>query len=335
MRRLQQNKPKYPLSCVLRLSLRTHVDFESPGLTFAHLLGHSGASQPLPFERQFRLRATRRGLPVRDPALGPLSYGSVLDRDWIDMSTIRKCLEACEKHHGKGCGEHGFQDAMRTPELTRVLDVGDLCIKTPADPARCRYVALSYVQGNTKPPKLVNYSSLATPRSLERFMAAMPSTIIHAVEVVNALGERYLWVDALCIPQDDHQAAQEQIANMDRIYGSALLTIVAAEGADSSFGIRGVRRGYLSKYGQGQMRWIHQLSAEMRDGLQIDAPLQTINRSSWALGTPAHGRFKNGSCQGGFSSLVRVRLFGTVVRWLHEKICWSKIQDTVSHFRVG
>ena len=284
VRRFQQHKPKYPLSCVLRLSIRTHVDFESPGLIFVDLFGHSSGSQPQAFERHFRLRAARPELPIRDLSLGPLSYGTLLDRDWIDISRMRNCLNACEKHHGSECSEHGFKDAMRQPDFVRLLDVVDLCIVTPPNPATCRFVALSYVWGKTKPPKLNDYLSLSMPGSLERFMPAMPHTIVDAFEVIRGLGERYLWVDALCIPQDNPKEAQEQIENMDRIYGSALLTVVAAEGADSSTGLVGVKRHDLSKFGAGKMRWIQQPLAEMQDGVHIIAPFandQQVESSAW------------------------------------------------------
>ncbi|EFQ92813.1 hypothetical protein PTT_10024 [Pyrenophora teres f. teres 0-1] len=46
--------------------------------------------------------------------------------------------------------------------------------------------------------------------------------------LVESLGERYLWVDALCIISDDAKTKQESIANMDNIYAGSLLTIVAS-----------------------------------------------------------------------------------------------------------
>jgi hypothetical protein len=55
------------------------------------------------------------------------------------------------------------------------------------------------------------------------------------------IGERYLWVDSLCIVQDDPQEKHGQIANMDAIYGNAILTINAAAGQDANAGLPGVR----------------------------------------------------------------------------------------------
>jgi Heterokaryon incompatibility protein (HET) len=61
--------------------------------------------------------------------------------------------------------------------------------------------------------------------------------------LVRALGERYLWVDALCIVQDDEENKTRQIANMDVVYGKAFATVVAIHGASADAGLPGVRPG--------------------------------------------------------------------------------------------
>lgn len=54
--------------------------------------------------------------------------------------------------------------------------------------------------------------------------------IRHVMDFTHALGERYLWVDRLCITQDDvgDVGTLSQVAKMDKIYGGAYLTIIAA-----------------------------------------------------------------------------------------------------------
>lgn len=51
------------------------------------------------------------------------------------------------------------------------------------------------------------------------------------------LGERYLWVDSLCIPQDDEKLIDTELNNMAYIFYNASLTIVAAQGTDSDYGL--------------------------------------------------------------------------------------------------
>jgi hypothetical protein len=70
----------------------------------------------------------------------------------------------------------------------------------------------------------------------------IPRTILDAMRLVESLGERYLWVDSLCIIQDDEVFKYEEVNDMASIYVNACVTIVAARGKDSNFGLRGVLR---------------------------------------------------------------------------------------------
>ena len=69
----------------------------------------------------------------------------------------------------------------------------------------------------------------------------VPATISDAIELVKGVGERYLWVDALCIVQDDPGLQKAQLAQMGLIYSLAAFTIVAASGNDANAGLPGVR----------------------------------------------------------------------------------------------
>lgn len=60
--------------------------------------------------------------------------------------------------------------------------------------------------------------------------------------MAQSLGEKYLWVDCLCIRQDDEADKGKFIPQMDLIYGFALVTIVAASGVDADAGLPGVKR---------------------------------------------------------------------------------------------
>lgn len=59
--------------------------------------------------------------------------------------------------------------------------------------------------------------------------------------VIDLLQERYLWVDSICILQDDEVKRPEQLENMASIYGNASVTIIAVQGADARYGLRGSR----------------------------------------------------------------------------------------------
>ena len=107
------------------------------------------------------------------------------------------------------------------------------------------YITLSYVWGvamlaNGMPTATKStLSSLAEPGFLTNGMV-LPRTIRDAMEVCWKIGCRYLWVDALCIVQDDPSDVKEQIALMGDIYSGALLTIIAAWGDNAEAGLPGV-----------------------------------------------------------------------------------------------
>lgn len=61
---------------------------------------------------------------------------------------------------------------------------------------------------------------------------SLPQTIRDIVSVCRQLGQQYLWVDALCIIQDNAADKMAQIPRMADIYSGALLVISAAGTAD-------------------------------------------------------------------------------------------------------
>lgn len=68
----------------------------------------------------------------------------------------------------------------------------------------------------------------------------MPKTIKDAIDVVTRISERYLWVDHLCILMDDEQDKLEQMFNMDQVYSTTILIIVAASARCSNACVPGV-----------------------------------------------------------------------------------------------
>ncbi|MCV5073228.1 HET domain-containing protein, partial [Escherichia coli] len=91
------------------------------------------------------------------------------------------------------------------------------------------YVTLSYVWGTTQQAMLKreNLLRLQLPGSLQ---GATPQTITDAMMFTSYMGYRYLWVDTLCIIQNDDADKMSQLQIMGDIYKNANFTIVAAAG---------------------------------------------------------------------------------------------------------
>jgi hypothetical protein len=107
-----------------------------------------------------------------------------------------------------------------------------------------RYFALSYVWGDmvTFQTLKSNLSELEEDGSILRMRNNFPQVINDAISVVSVLQERFLWVDALCIVQDDPVDKQAQIPQMDVIYSQAVATIVSLSGKDASAGLPGAKQ---------------------------------------------------------------------------------------------
>lgn len=161
-----------------------------------------------------------------------------------ELPLIRDWLSTCEQGH-KDC-QHVWQETSVDELHLRVIDVHDRRIVVA--PKNCNYVALSYMWGNRDLVVETLKSNLETfmlPQGLDKGPKPLPRTISDAVDLVRAIGQRYLWVDALCIIQDDEDDKAHQIRNMDLVYGLASFTIMAAdgEGAEVRGGLAGVKSG--------------------------------------------------------------------------------------------
>jgi hypothetical protein len=65
----------------------------------------------------------------------------------------------------------------------------------------------------------------------------LPKTLQDAIRLTQELGIRYIWIDSICIIQDDKEDWEHESANMLSVYANASLTIAASNGNDSHKGL--------------------------------------------------------------------------------------------------
>lgn len=124
---------------------------------------------------------------------------------------------------------------------TRVVDIGpanEACkpLLLSTDGRRGRYIALSDCWGGMQ-------KSITTQQNIERFQHALDlqelsQTAQDAIKVCRSLGIRHLWIDSLCVIQNepDHADFRRESVRMADYYGNAYLTIVAGRASKSSEG---------------------------------------------------------------------------------------------------
>ena len=77
-------------------------------------------------------------------------------------------------------------------------------------------------------------------------VSRLPQTILDAFQTAARLGFRYIWIDSLCIIQDDVEDKLREISQMTTIYKQSALTIIAANARSVADGFLGPRRDFIS-----------------------------------------------------------------------------------------
>lgn len=156
---------------------------------------------------------------------------------------LRFWLWQCSQKHRGTCEGHlegPAQEARSSVQL--LIDVDASCIV--AAPQTCRYTALSYVWGTVPSFELTkaNFAAACQKGSISKLKREIPQVIRDALYLTKRIGLKYLWVDQLCIIQDDPEQKHAQICAMGKIYGEALLTIIALSSGDARDGLPRIRR---------------------------------------------------------------------------------------------
>ncbi|KAK4496968.1 hypothetical protein PRZ48_011417 [Zasmidium cellare] len=142
------------------------------------------------------------------------------------VAFIRECMEQCRHQHPR-CrlpSTHHF-----TP--TRLIYIGDLSddvrlFEAASTGLPFQWAALSHCWGGGDPfaLKTDNLNTLLADIPIKR----LPATFLDAIAVCRNLGIQYLWIDSLCIVQDDGQDWEREAAQMGLVYSHALVVISGA-----------------------------------------------------------------------------------------------------------
>ncbi len=128
-----------------------------------------------------------------------------------------------------------------------------------------RYAALSHRWGENMP-------LLTTTANLKKRLSGigfeqLPKTFQEAVTLLRSLSLRYLWIDTLCILQDNKYDWEVQSAAMADIYTNAYITVAAASAEDCQSGLWRPSRKSIGGEWDGTMfhlrtDWLHSNLAE-------------------------------------------------------------------------
>lgn len=128
-----------------------------------------------------------------------------------------------------------FQDS---PDV-RLVDTR--LIRSKCDRSRIpypTYLALSHCWGDSSKQPIT--TTVETLEAKKRCIAAkaLSKTFLDAVNITRELGQQYLWIDSLCIVQDDEEDWKKEAALMGDVYSSAFCTLSALSSMNGSQGCR-------------------------------------------------------------------------------------------------
>ncbi|RDL41417.1 uncharacterized protein BP5553_01396 [Venustampulla echinocandica] len=181
----------------------------------------------------------------------PVAKGLNIHRRPLDSSplserntrNIQSWINECDKNHTKCC-----LDADQLSFLpTRLLDVGNatsgaqprliLSLETfghlSPESNSPTYIALSYCWPSSgHAPWLLKTTRATIAERLQGIgVDTMPQTFRDAVTLARVLNIQYIWIDSLCIVQDDSLDWQVESSKMSEIFSNAYLTVITAAGA--------------------------------------------------------------------------------------------------------
>lgn len=161
----------------------------------------------------------------------------------VDVSQLSKWISACMSAHSGECSlvSSSFRRTFPGLSVVRFIDVEQSCLVELLSVPQ--YVALSYVWGEVTNIRLTtaNRQVMLKPGAIEEAWHMIPRTIQDAIELVRRLGAKYLWVDTLCLLQNDQRDLALGIRVMDQIYETSWLVIIAACGHNADWGLPGIR----------------------------------------------------------------------------------------------
>ncbi|KAI1281190.1 heterokaryon incompatibility protein-domain-containing protein [Xylaria sp. FL0933] len=146
------------------------------------------------------------------------------------------------------------------------------------------YATLSHRWGSTQQHRFCTYKSNIEELKQGINIATLPRTFQDAVRITYGLGLKYLWIDSLCIIQDDPFDWETESKLMEHVFSSAYCTIAASCSFGSEDGFLKPRpaRRYVTKQGLRDSD-VPYFVCETIDDFFQDVEQSELNQRGWVL----------------------------------------------------
>lgn len=153
---------------------------------------------------------------------------------------IRQWLQGCTGQHElcRSTISGTIFDENHQPSLpTRVLGISDNGVRLVySHGAAGAYAALSHCWGPKDRRPLSTTIATLNGYMVEIPWARLPKSFQDAVKVTRKVGLKWLWIDSLCIVQDDDEDWRRESLRMGTIYENAEITLASSHSKDSHQG---------------------------------------------------------------------------------------------------
>ncbi|KAK5988423.1 hypothetical protein PT974_12578 [Cladobotryum mycophilum] len=147
----------------------------------------------------------------------------------------KRWLTECVSHHHSSCSDLRWS-THNPSRLVRITSKSklQLCDGAQMD-GGVEYAALSYSWGtqvvSTEELQIIDGSKTTRKNLASRYesfsLEKLPNTLADAISFCQRVGLSYMWIDSLCIVQDDHDRADfmQEAPRMHEYYGNATFTL--------------------------------------------------------------------------------------------------------------
>ncbi|XDG06140.1 hypothetical protein ABKA04_005755 [Annulohypoxylon sp. FPYF3050] len=164
----------------------------------------------------------------------PKSDESVkIAQGWLEICVSKHT--SCHRTDGKSQMPSRFID-IGNPICGDFVVLREACDSSPLD---SRYVALSHCWGTTRVITTIKANIEEHKRAIK--LGSLPQTFKDALLIVQKFGLQYVWIDSLCIIQDDADDWEREAAQMADVYRNAYFVLGATRGGSDAQGFLGPR----------------------------------------------------------------------------------------------
>lgn len=201
---------------------------------------------------------------------------------------LNSLIHHCDESHDCMAAQKHLQSPASSGLPTRLIDVG----KGNTDPIRLvrtseklaamgQYITLSHCWGPARNLAVLTRARIAQMMESISYHD-LPASYQDAVRITRALGSRYLWIDSLCIIQDDSDDWTTEVNRMEDVFSNAYCRIAASSAASVSVGFLGPRRlrdAIRLSTPEGALLYL----AEHIDDFRADVERSVLSSRAWIL----------------------------------------------------